>query len=95
MKIEMWKYAPGDNARVVRVGRVRLWFSYQTLVAFQIDTQPLTVRKNKWGSITGKHLNLIDGGNKESRVSRTKFDGLLTYALTCVDVFEDEDDSWY
>lgn len=39
-----------------------LWFSYNTLVAFQTERSGLVVRQNDWGPTTGKHLNEIDGG---------------------------------
>lgn len=34
------------------------WFSYNTLVAFRIKGE-FHIRKNIWGTITGKHLNWI------------------------------------
>lgn len=37
----------------------RYWFSYNTLVAFQIRGEFHIVR-NYWGTCTGKHLNWID-----------------------------------
>jgi len=35
------------------------WFSYSTLVAFRIGGE-FHIRKNEWGTTTGKHLNWID-----------------------------------
>ena len=51
------------------------YYSYKTLVAF-LDREGLIVRKNVWGSTTGKHLNWIDTGGKgqrEARMSETDF----------------------
>ncbi len=49
------------------------WFSYNTLVAFKHIGGPRVVRSNDWGPTTGKHLNCIDGGDRETRVSGEVF----------------------
>lgn len=36
----------------------RYWFSYETLVAFDINGE-FHIIKNYWGTTTGKHLNWI------------------------------------
>lgn len=41
----------------------RYWFSYQTLVAFEIDGE-FHIVKNYWNTTTGKHLNWIDRNKK-------------------------------
>lgn len=47
------------------------YFSYNTLVAFVHKKNAYEserhVRKNEWGTTTGKHLNWIDGGDKKNR----------------------------
>jgi hypothetical protein len=48
-----------------------LWYSYQTLIAFQTATSGIVVRENEWSTTTGKHLNYLC--LKENRVSREKF----------------------
>jgi hypothetical protein len=50
-----------------------LWFSYQTLVAFQTERSGLMVRKNEWGPTTGKHLNEIDGKRDYDRIDLEQF----------------------
>jgi hypothetical protein len=50
----------------------RFWFSYRTLVAFDIPGGKV-VHQNDWGPTTGKHLNAIDGGDKKARVSDAVF----------------------
>lgn len=67
------------NLTVVGVGDVTCFFSYTTLVAVDIDGD-LNVHQNDWGSTTGKHLNNIDGGEKEAkeqRLSAAEFDALF------------------
>lgn len=46
------------------------WFSYETLVAFKKIGGERVVRKNDWSTTTGKHLNAIDGGDKEAKAAR-------------------------
>lgn len=50
------------------------WFSYQTLVALYVPDRGKIVSENCWGPTTGKHLNAIDGGDKQSRISRDQFE---------------------
>lgn len=40
----------------------RFWYSYDTLVAFCVKGE-FHIRKNMWGTTTGKHLNWIDRCN--------------------------------
>lgn len=49
------------------------YYSYKTLVAYRKNGQGLVVRQNEWGSTTGKHLNWIDGGKKDQRLSADDF----------------------
>jgi hypothetical protein len=57
----------------VNINGIKLYFSYKTLVAFYYKGE-LFVRKNEWGTTTGRHLNDIDGGNKKERLSEEEFD---------------------
>ena len=54
----------------------------QTPVAFCGLGFPKTVRENDWGPTTGKHLNWIDNGNKEHRISGEEFEKQLAEALS-------------
>lgn len=57
------------------------WFSYTTLVAFKPVACNKAVRQNVWGPTTGKHLNAIDDGAKEIRVSEETFNRLYDEAF--------------
>jgi hypothetical protein len=57
------------------------WFSYTTLVAFKIANFPIVVHENDWGNTTGKHLNLIDGGNRATRLKDAAFRKKLKQCL--------------
>lgn len=46
------------------------YYSYRTLVAVRVPFAGMVVHENDWGPTTGKHLNWIDGGDKEAKASR-------------------------
>ena len=71
----------GVHTLRVDVGRLTLWFSYKTIVAFRGPEQARLVRENDWGPTTGKHLNWIDGGEKGSRVPAEIFEAKLASML--------------
>ena len=50
----------------------KYWFSYDTLVAFNINGE-FHIIKNYWGTTTGKHLNWICGDHS-IREDRETFD---------------------
>ena len=58
----------------------RVWFSYETPVAFE-NKGVLKVAQNVWSKTTGKHLNKIDGGDKETRLTREEFEKELAKFL--------------
>lgn len=81
-------YDRGTNNTVLFLGRLTLWFSYKTIIAFQlhegIGKKDLIVRTNDWGPTTGRHLNAIDGGSKEAqekRLPNDAFEDSLLFAL--------------
>jgi hypothetical protein len=62
-----------NNCTRVAVGNnLTLWFSYKTVVAFRVGPE-MVVHENYWSKTTGKHLNLIDGGDKKSRLKPDPF----------------------
>ena len=74
MKIKMLRLTASSSR--VELGRVTVWFSYETPIAFSSIDGMLVVRENDWGPTTGKHMNKIDGGQlmaKHRRVSGTVF----------------------
>jgi hypothetical protein len=63
----------GVNALVFTdINRIKYYFSYETLVAFEHPTSELVIRENIWGNTTGKHLNWIDN-DKSKRVDTPTF----------------------
>lgn len=62
-------------------GGYTLWYSYKTLVAFRAPNHPLVVSENVWTPTTGKHLNMIDGGEKKNRVDHQTFQRLVSELL--------------
>lgn len=75
----------GAHSLRVIIGPLTVWFSYQTPVAFQRDGGPLVVRRNTWGTTTGKHLNWIDSGDKAGRVDQETFARLFAEAMAVGD----------
>ncbi len=45
------------EARVVDIGNVRLFFSYETLIAIQSGEVYTARRDNVWSPTTGRHIN--------------------------------------
>ena len=78
--MELVSCSTGSNYAVVEVGELTLWFSYRTLIAYQIRGRRC-VSENLWGATTGKHLNAIDGGDKKSRCARPLFEKTLADTL--------------
>ena len=61
-----------------------IWFSYETIVAFDPkEKRGLVLSQNLWGSTTGKHLNQIDrksggaGAYKTKHTERAAFEALF------------------
>lgn len=72
----------GAHSLEVHIGDLTLYFSYDTVVAFQAPGIPgIVVSENCWSTTTGKHLNWIDDGNKKARVKRAEFEHQLKSVL--------------
>lgn len=54
-------------------GPITLWYSYTTLVAFQVCGCDKVVSENYWTRTTSQHLNEIDRGAKHLRVKKEEF----------------------
>lgn len=63
------------NLAAVTIGRKHYYFSYNTIVAFEIDGS-LTISENIWSKTTGKHLNYINPDHS-IRIDNLEFDKLL------------------
>lgn len=74
-------HTTGVNALCFNLKGLRVWFSYKTPVAFQVRDWEPVVCVNCWGPTTGKHLNAIDGGDKETRLAPIPFREELEIAL--------------
>lgn len=68
MKVRIWNY--GDysssnygSSRAVTIGDLDLYFSYDTVIAFQ-NHGDLVITKNQWSTTTGRHLNCINRDKK-------------------------------
>ena len=70
-----------NNSKKVSIGGTTFFFSYETLVAVR-DINGLKVTQNVWKQTTGKHLNIIDGGSKESKAKRLPYDDFKNYVAS-------------
>jgi hypothetical protein len=85
MKLRIWNYGNylSDNygpCRAVQLGDLILYFSYDTVIAFESPKTFLVVSKNYWSKTTGKHLNWISP-NKKIRVASEEFERALKETL--------------
>lgn len=70
--VSIWNYANrGEKARAVRIGKLTLYFSYETVIAFE-DGFEFHIAQNRWGRTTGGHLNSING-DKSIREEQSEF----------------------
>ncbi|QOP64794.1 hypothetical protein SEA_DELAGARZA_35 [Microbacterium phage DelaGarza] len=69
------------NETTLDLPGIRIWFSYETPIAFHRDGERRVVRENSWSTTTGKHLNRIDGGDKASRIDGRTFERELEIAI--------------
>jgi len=61
----------GRNCQYVEIGALTLYYSYETVVAFE-DAGKLTITENVWAQTTGKHLNWINR-DKSIRIPYRQF----------------------
>ena len=52
----------GNHSMSFYFAGIKMWFSYDTMIAFQADGEPQFVRENSWGPTTGRHLNAAQRG---------------------------------
>lgn len=69
------------SSRMVSIGDLDLYFSYETVIAFRSPKTGLVIRKNDWSTTTGKHLNAINP-NKKERIDGAEFTAQLEKLLS-------------
>lgn len=70
----------GAHSLRVCIGSLTLYFSYETVVAFNSPKSGFHIRENDWSSTTGKHLNAIDR-DKSIRIPGVEFEAKLNETL--------------
>lgn len=68
-----------NNFKVLTIGGLHLWLSYNTVVAFSKDGM-LYCSENIWTRTTGKHLNYVCS-DKSERINNNNFNALLASNL--------------
>jgi hypothetical protein len=87
LDVKKWNYGSysndnyGNNSIAFKLGIRTIYFSYDTPVAFRGTNSKgeyfNCVIQNYWSTTTGKHLNWIDGGDKNSRLTKEEFKNKL------------------
>jgi hypothetical protein len=63
------------SSRALTIGKLTLFYSYETVVAFEDLGDPLeslVCSENIWSNTTGKHLNIIEPDHSE-RIPHAEF----------------------
>jgi len=70
------------NNYILTIGKMSIWFSYETPVAFCGGNigDVVVCRQNEWSTTTGKHLNAIMP-NKKARITGEEFTKQLNAML--------------
>jgi hypothetical protein len=71
----------GNSLNRVEMDCGTLWFSYETLVAFQTPKSGLFIRENEWGPTTGRHMKMIEIENFVDPAAQPRVDGKVFFAL--------------
>jgi len=71
----------GANFANVKVGKLELYFAYNTCIGFKDGCHARMLQENSWGPTTGKHLNALDDGRKEGRLDGSAFEKALAGVL--------------
>lgn len=84
--VRKWSYGHyesdnyGGHSMAVQIGNLTLYFSYDTVVAFQEEGHCLRVCENVWSVTTGKHLGWLQP-DKKQRIPFDQFKTDLEHAL--------------
>lgn len=65
------------NFTEVQVDDLTVWYSYRTPIGFHHPTTGTVTRENDWSNTTGRHLNHIDQGRKDDRLTGEQFTAQL------------------
>ena len=68
------------SSRVVSIGSLDLYFSYDSVVAFRDSNTGLVIRENDWSKTTGRHLNAINPDHS-IRIKSEEFEKKLNKCL--------------
>ena len=71
----------GNNYAEISFSNVlKIWTSYNTVIAFMTPRTGRVCRENDWGPTTGKHLNAVEA-DKSKRISGADFEARLAEVL--------------
>jgi hypothetical protein len=64
------------NTSIVTIGKLTIWFSYKTPIAYQVEGKPMVVGDLHYSNTTSKHLNKIEP-EKKKRIDYKQFTAQL------------------
>ena len=74
MKFNMYPLGRGNNGKCIEIGKIEIFVSYKTVIAFRTPETGLVARENDWNTTTGGHMSAIPGNSKEDRISGPDFE---------------------
>lgn len=82
MEVKKWNYGNDKTGKcqAVQVGKLTLYFSYDTIVGFHDYENGLVISENVWSRSTGKHLNWIN--SKQEKTDYKEFRAKLKETLS-------------
>lgn len=83
MKVTISKNS--DNSQFIQIGKLGLYFSYETIVGFDDVNGERVFSENVWSVTTGKHLTQF-GSDKKERIKNVEFEVKLKAILDRLEV---------
>jgi len=70
----MYPLGHGNNGKEIEIGKITIYVSYSTVIAYRTPEEGLVARVNDWNTTTGGHMSAIPGNSKEDRISGPDFE---------------------
>jgi len=81
-KFGIWIHPISQNCIAVEIGKLTVYFSFRTPIAFRKKAQPRRVCENVWGEVTEKHMAFVEAGKSTDRIKKYDFEKKLKKALS-------------
>lgn len=81
-KFGIWIHPIGKNCIAIEIGKLTVYFSYRTPIAFRRKAGPKQVCENVWGDVTEKHMAFVEAGSQKNRICKHDFEKKFKTALS-------------